>query len=422
VSPPATTSRAGPFSGVAVLWMVTVGVLSALLFLVLTAYAPQLRNESNGDAHAMSKSAIGFAGLVKLLGDEGVPVVLSRNPRPGPESHGGLLILTPGLETDPKVISRLGGATVELIVLPKWIAAPDQDHSGWVTKVGLLPTAVITSQLLHAFDGGDHLERRTGRAPVLLRPDSGFSSSAPVPTGQIEDLQSIAGPDHGWVSVINLDQDHAILIKQRDKDLFILSDPDLLNNQGLAQLANARGASALISGLRGGDMVPGAGAIPVAFDLTLAGFTRSRSLLGLAFEPPFLAATLCAIAAAGLMGVHAAARFGPPLRPERTFAMGKRALADNSAALIRLVGREHLMGAGYAVLTRWIAAHAVGAPRDLDDDQMDALLDRLGQAKGAGTAFSELERRARDARDAPAMMNAAQALFRWRLEMTHERR
>jgi hypothetical protein len=122
------------------------------------------------------------------------------------------------------------------------------------------------------------------------------------------------------------------------------------------------------------------------------------------------------------MGVHAAARFGPPLRPAAAFALGKRALADNSAALVRLVQREHLMGGGYAALTRIAAAQAVGAPRDLNDDQMDALLDRLGAARKLGRAFSDLERQARDARDVPALMAAARALYQWRLEMTHERR
>ena len=53
---------AGVFSRQAVLWMVVTGCVSALLFLVLTAYAPQLRSESDGGGHAMSKSAIGFAG------------------------------------------------------------------------------------------------------------------------------------------------------------------------------------------------------------------------------------------------------------------------------------------------------------------------------------------------------------------------
>jgi len=403
--------------------MVAVGVVSALLFLVLTAYAPQLRNESNGDAHAMSRSAIGYAGLVKLLGDEGVVTLVSRNPRPEPTGRPSLMVLTPRLGSDPKSMARLAGSGVELIVLPKWAGIPDPAHPGWVAQTEPFPEALISGQLLNAFDGGDHLERRAGPTRPVFRTAPGFfAAGSIIPAGRIDSLQTIVGPDQGWVASVTLDETHAVLIRKRDQEVYILSDPDLLNNQGLAQLDNARGASALISALRGGRLTPGAGRLPVVFDLTLAGFARTRSLLALAFEPPFLAATLCAVAAASLMGLHAAARFGAPLRPAPAFAMGKRALADHSAALIRLVHREHRMGAGYAALTRTLAAQAVGAPRDLDEDQMDALLDRLGRTVGTASAFSDLEREARTARDVAGLMQAAHRLYHWRLEMMHERR
>jgi hypothetical protein len=399
--------------------MVVVGCISALLFLVLTAYAPQLRSEANGGAHAMSKSAVGFAGLVELLGDEGVPTQISRDPHPARSSPGRLLVLTPGLDTDPKAMDRLAGSAVELIVLPKWLVGPDLNHPGWVSRAKDTGDVALAQHILNGFDHGDHLERASGTArPTFTATSRYLTGDRPIPIGRIENLQTIVGPDRDWVSVLESEPGHAVLIRKTDQQVFILSDPDLLNNQGLAQLDNAQGAFLLINMLRGGYLSP----LAVAFDLTLAGFARDRSILGVAFEPPFLAATLCAIAAAGLMGLHAAARFGPALRPTAAFAMGKRALADNSAALIRLARRQYRMGAGYAVLTRGLAARALGAPRDLDDDQMDALLDRLGQIRGTGAAFSDLERQARDARDSAALMLAARRLYEWRLEMTHERR
>ena len=250
--------------------------------------------------------------------------------------------------------------------------------------------APSVTRLLHALDHGDHLVRRTGR----MRPDLKMAPAfGPIGTvlasGDIDNLQAMAGPDQGWVSIVVDQYGDTILSGKSDKPIYILSDPDFLNNHGLAQLANARAASALINYLRKNQK-------PVAFDLTLAGFVRTRSILRLALEPPFLAATLCALVAAGLMGLHAVARFGPALRPARAFALGKLALADNSAALIRQARRQHRMGRGYAALTRTPAARAVGAPRDLDDDQLDGLLDRLGQGQGATPAFSQLEQSARE--------------------------
>lgn len=394
--------------------MVVVGGLSGLLFLVLVAYAPDLRRPSDGGTHALSKSAVGFAGLVELLGDEGAPVTISRSLHPDREGRPSLLVLTPGLTTNPRAVLALHATGLELIVLPKWLALPDEAHPGWVSSQGLGFGGV--EGLLQALDKTDHVLRRQGRFRPVLRATKDFLSPAwTIRAGAIDNLQSIAGPDKGWVSVVQDQDGETLVAKKAGAEIYLLTDPDLLDNHGLAQLANAQAATGLIDVLRGGFE-------PVTFDVTLSGFARTRSVLKLAFEPPFLAATLCALAAAGLMGLHAATRFGPPLRPAPAFAFGKRPLADNSAALMRLVKREYRMAAGYAALTRTLAARAAGAPRDLDDDQLDALLDRLGRAKRTKDAFSGLEREARLARNVASLMAAARKLFQWRLEMTGERR
>src|SRR5439155_9784136 len=94
---------------------------------------------------------------------------------------------------------------------------------------------------------------------------------------------------------------------------------------------------AIVGALKAGDG-------PVMFDATLNGFARERSILRLLFDPPFLAVTLCLFAAAALAGFQAFVRFGPMRRSGRVFALGKEALADSSAALIRLAAREHGIG------------------------------------------------------------------------------
>ena len=54
-------------SPVTVLWMVVIGVVSLGGWLVLSAYAPELRGADDPGAHALSRSAIGYAGLRELL-------------------------------------------------------------------------------------------------------------------------------------------------------------------------------------------------------------------------------------------------------------------------------------------------------------------------------------------------------------------
>jgi len=414
LSLPGNRRDTGLFAGQAVLWMIVVGALSGLLFLVLIAYAPDLRRPSDGGTHALSTSAVGFAGLAELLRAEGAAVTISHSLHPDREGRPGLLILTPGLLADPKAVLDLHASGLELIILPKWLTGPDPTHPGWVVSQGLAPRELLEGRLLHALDRTDHLLRRHDRVRPVLLATKAFLAHGGSSAGAIDDLQFIAGPDRDWVSVVTDQYGETLLARRTKAEVYLLTDPDLLDNHGLAQLANAHAATDLIDVLRGGHE-------PVIFDVTLAGLARTRSVLRLAFEPPFLAAALCTLAAACLMGLHAATRFGPPLRPAPAFAFGKRILADNSAALIRLVHREHRVGAGYAALISSLVARAVGPPRDLDEDQLAALLDRLGRRRNTTDAFGQIAREARLARDDAALMRAARKLFQWRQEMTRER-
>ena len=60
-------SAGGAFSRAVVLALIVVGALSFAAFVVLSAYAPDLRSGSDGRGHALSRSAVGYAALVALL-------------------------------------------------------------------------------------------------------------------------------------------------------------------------------------------------------------------------------------------------------------------------------------------------------------------------------------------------------------------
>ena len=157
----------------------------------------------------------------------------------------------------------------------------------------------------------------------------------------------------------------------------------------------------------------------VAFDLTLHGFGRNPNLLKLAFEAPFLPLTLCVLVAALVAGWHAMLRFGPAAHPQRGVAFGKRALADNGAALLRLARRRHRTGARYAALVRETAAASTGAPAGLSGDALDRYLDRLDPA---AEPFSHIAARAADAPDTRRLLDAARDLYQWKRTVTREHR
>jgi hypothetical protein len=393
------------FSARTVIALLVAGVFAFSAMAVLSAYAPDLRGGGDGGAHALSRSAVGFAGLSDLLKAMGEPVVVSRDAS-GRTSSTSLLILTPDTDVDKTALNNLTNAGPTLVVLPKWEAASDRDHPGWVLKVGA-SEADDVAKVLDKRLIGVKIVRDAGKSPVQL---TGLPGGVAT-TGPIDQLQTMTGdPD----PLIRDARGRAILSESSDGNMFVLSDPDLLNTQGLKDLATAQAGVGVVRMLRKGDG-------PVMFDVTLNGFNRSRNLLKLAFAPPFLGATLCLAAAALLMALQVLTRFGSPRPSRRAIALGKQALADNSAALIRLARREPKMAGRYLDLTRTAVAKALGVG-PMKPDELDALLDRQAARSGGKHNLGALKREAATVADRAGLMRLARDLHAWKMEMTGERR
>ena len=398
------------FRPLTALLLVLAGVFSFSAYVVLSAYAPDLRGDEGGGTNALSRSAVGFAGIVRLLGAEGVPVEINRDGPGKRDPAWSLLVLTPDPMTPPTDLMAMAKATggPTLIVLPKWSTFPDQRNSGWVESSGLLDAQGVAGLL--GKDFAAMVARRTDNAPTTLAPAGGWQSGA-LATGPIDQLQSL----HGRVATTELTTptcDSAV-VQVDGSSIVVLADPDLLNTQGMADAQTARSAVNLIAFLRNGSG-------PVVFDVSLNGYKHSPNLLKMAFEPPFLGATLCLAGAALLMALHAAYRFGAPERAQRALALGKRALAETSAGLIRMAQREPHMAAGYLDLNRSAVAKALGAGR-LSAPEFDAYADKLGERIGAAP-LSGLAEQAPQVKDRDGLVRFAQRLYQWRQEMTRERR
>jgi hypothetical protein len=402
-----TGAGEGAFSARTVTALLVAGVFAFSAFVALSAYAPDLRGGSDGGGHALSRSAVGFAGITRLLKTVGDPVVVSRDPKARTASTG-VLVLTPSPSSDKDALYDMTTAGPTLVVLPKWDAVPDNGNPGWVLNAGPMPSEPIT-KLLEARFAGLKIVRDAGSAPVRL---DGLPAGEMV-TGRIDQLQTLDGLDK-LIPMVRDARGRTIVAATADNRAFILSDPDLIDNHGLKDLATARAGVALIEALRKGDG-------PIMFDVTLNGFSRSRNLLKLAFQPPFVGATLCLAAAALLMALQAMIRFGAPRPPGRAIALGKQALADNSAALIRLARREPQMAGRYLDLTRARVARALGAAR-LDEASLDALLDRQAERARASHRLSALTAEAAAVTDNAGLVRLARNLYQWKTEMIGEHR
>jgi hypothetical protein len=400
------------FSPRTILALVLVGLVSFSGLAVLSAYAPELRGATDPGAHALSSSAIGFKGATVMLQAEGVPALVSRTPPRGRAPGDTLTVLTPPEVSDLKPFAQY---TDLLIVLPKWVVTPMPLHPGFVQKYGDGENSAYATELLAPFAKATEIQVRPKgfSKPVLRGTGALFGPGTYLPLGPIDNFQTLSG--EAWEPMLVDEQGHAVLARLRaHRGIVVLADPDLLNNQGVASLDNARAGLAILNTLRGDT--------GIRFDVTLNGYVRGRGLGQLVLEPPWLAATLCGVGAALLMGLHSLGRFGPTLRRGRAIALGESALVDNSAGLVRMAGREAELAPAYAALTKALVGKLAGggerAAAGRDNERWLAELSRRSGAPDPADLTAQAER----AKTREDLLAVGRNLYRWRLEITRERR
>ncbi len=190
----------------------------------------------------------------------------------------------------------------------------------------------------------------------------------------------------------------------------VLSDPDVLDNHGLRSADNARFAVELIDGLRDGG--------PVVIDETMHGYAQNPSLLHAVFEFPLVLATLQVLVCAILVVWAAMVRFGPRTAAPPPIAPGKDFLIRNTAALLHYGGHHAHALRRYLALTVAAVRHALHAPA-LAPGAMTAWLERVRGVRGGKISLVELERAVETAASPGEVVELADQVFRWRMEMTH---
>ena len=389
-----------PFSARLIIVLMIVGIVSFAAVMSLMAWSPDLARKDHPGATPYSRSASGYAGIIRMLKRDMRPVSISRRSDVLTDNDGRLLVLT--LSTNgrtPDVEDVFGPA---LIILPKWYFLANPARRAFELDTRLARVDAI-QRALSSIDEDAEVHRLRNPGEI----DTPFGRFRP----DFEHEMQLITSDY-LEPVIDLPGGQ-LLSKIPNREVFILSDPDLLNNFGIARVENAAMGLETLRYVQPDTR-------PIVFDATLHGFERDASLLKMLLDIPFLGATLVALATMGLIGWAAAIRFGAPEREAQAFAPGKQALADNSADLISSARRETRMAPGYLSLTRRALARDLGLPRTLSEAETAALLDRMGQQSGLENKWSqvggELSSPAGSRED---LRQKARALWRWRMEMTH---
>lgn len=410
---------AAPFSLPALLALVLVGTGTFLLFLYAIAMGWTGNDSMAATERADSNALNGFSGLADLLERRGhdVQVVRGRLHRDEAEWASDLVILTPGLASDPAELTaaigerRYRGPTI--VILPKWAVTPLQGEQAqgrpdeWVNlQPGFTPSwfaqveAFEGLQLGTGRTGGWRMDDLSGQIPQpdfeqAIEGDTAGKLIVPLITDAEGDI--IAGDWTGGNDGRGVDEGGAY-------PLIIVAEPDLFNNYGMGDERRARAAVRLIE-----DALTEAGQ-PIVFDMEIDGLGDGANLLTLAFRPPFLAATLCLLAALLVVGWRAFRRFGAAVAEQPALAHGKTQLATNGAHLIQRTRRWHLLGAPYAALVAARIAAALHI-REGEGPGREAAIDAMQDRHGMdGPRFSHAAQDLRNARRLADMLRAAGAL------------
>jgi hypothetical protein len=397
------------FSRTTIVAVIAVAAVSLGVAVALMLGGDDLATKVSAGADSYSRSAIGHKGLVELLVRLDIPVIVSRDRSEQKAEHGLLIIAEPTI-ADPAARTRLadlvGHARCTLVVLPKWYGVVEPGKP-WIADASLLPAADARAVL-------DALElSNTTLVPAALVAGAAPGGWAVEPGRALPDLrepQLIAGDE--LAPVVAARGGHQLVggAQGDDSALYVLADPDVLNNFGLRRGDNARFVVELIEQLRADG--------PVVIDETLHGYAQAPSLVRTLLEPPFVLTTLQLLVCAVLVVWAASVRFGPRRAAPPPIAPGKDFLIRNTAALLAYGGHHAHALDRYLQLTVAAVRQALHAPA-LAPAAASAWLERVRVTRGGKISLVALEQ-AVAAADTPArVVEVADQVFCWRMEMTH---
>jgi hypothetical protein len=388
-----------------VAWAVAAAfVFSCSLFVLMGRDDDGSSRPDEAGPSAYSRSAIGHAGLLRLLRKLDIRATPSQADSPLKANQGGVVVIAePRADAAGLARTRALLGTVDLLlVLPKRAGLPQPGHPGWLGAARLLDPATVA--LVMAL---------VDPSASVVRPNGQLSWS----THELRSLPTLPAPQLVFSRRLDpvIAGAEGILVGQAkvgDHRVVVLSDPDVIANHGLALGDNAALAVQILDLLRGlaGNIV---------FDETVHGYLeRPMHPLRLLLQFPYALLTLQGVLALGLLGWSAAGRFGAPEPLPRALPLGSATLIETGARLLDRPAHHALMARRYLDLLLAELAGRLHAPPGLAGAPLAVWLDRVAAARGTPAGAAALEARLAAAGDDPAALAAvAGAAFAWKQEM-----
>ena len=407
--------REMPFSRSAIALLAAAAIALFALSILLNAYEdPHVAAGGRSGPGAFSTSAVGYAGLYDALKrldwqvERGVD-----NPLAAVGTRGTLIIAEP----DPRRLNELDErklltARRLLLVLPKWRGEQDPGRSTWIAEAALIPPG-LPRAIANLVERTTAIERRPW-------PDKWQVNKLGIdPAGDVV-AQLMRGD--GMEPVVGTGEAMLVgRIREDDREVWVLSDPDVMANHGIGKGENLRFMLSLLNALASSRN--GSHNASLVFDETVHGFQKHQgSPLQLLVRFPYFIVTLLLCASGVLAFLAGAGRFGAARRILPNLDFGKARLIDNSARLLQYTDHHAEVLRRYLNMTVRSVALGLHAPQDLDGVALADWLDRIGRSRGVKGSCGKILRTADGARnnDAAAVQRLSQCardVYKWKGEI-----
>ncbi len=407
-----------PFVRRTIIAVIAAGALCLGLGIYFSTRAPlEIAPRAQYRGSVASYSLIGHAAAYRLLQAMGVSVEVRRGIDARVPTYDLWILAEPTLEGELAPVYRLALQQAEsrgnrvLLVLPKYDGAPHQRRATWIRNLQLKAPGEVQRLGREVVPG---LQIYRDPAPVWTI--GGFQHAPSLRNAQLmtsDRLTPLISTTTGGVLLGQFQRGQATY--------FVLSDPDLLNNQGLDEGNNPDVVAEMVRSIGPGF------AGRIWFDETIHGLLdRAEHPLQFFFRLPSLIATAGAILGAVLLIWAASVRFGAPLPVPPVLRASRLELVDRTARM--LSGRRH----GLALVRQYLQRSFVQVanrsglnPGQVNQRELATRLDALRAAKAgrhtAATLLAEVEALGAHSQYPPpdAVVALARAIHRWKEDMLH---
>lgn len=359
-----------PFSTRTIAWLVGIGLFAFVGMAMTSTLTGDGRYASTSGTNSFSSSAIGHKALVETLQQSGRRIVISQSQSADKAASADLMmVIEPS--TDFSLIREADDrywTQDTFLVLQKRYGFQDFTNSDWIMTEGILPAKGVLRPLKILDNDAELVLPEDEQTPSL-------QSTMSMPDPVIEDLQLIKSSK---ISPIIWTDDGILFGSLHGDDgrtFYILSDPDVLSNFGLAVPENAAFTGALMDFL-----------VPVGLaaivDETSHGFSLDKGLGSQILARPFIYPALAFVLLIAALLAFSARRFGPALRGEKGVEPGLSGFVSLTANLFQIGGYEGEATRQY--VDRVIAHVAAGlhAPPHLKDRALADWLDDIAARRG----------------------------------------